>query len=98
MSTPISSQTVVSSSKKQVASNLDGDVVLLNCDTCVYYGLEGVGARVWSLVQEPRRVAEILDVLVREYEVEPQRCEQDLLLLLDQALKAGLIEIKETPA
>ena len=97
MSTPISSHAVVSSSKKQVASNLDGDVVLLNCDTGVYYGLEGVGARVWYLVQQPRSVAEILDVLVQEYEIEPQRCEQDLLQLLDQALTAGLIEVKEVP-
>jgi hypothetical protein len=56
-----------------------------------------MGARVWYLVQQPRSVAEILDVLVQEYEIEPQRCEQDLLQLLDQALTAGLIEVKEVP-
>jgi hypothetical protein len=56
-----------------------------------------MGARVWCLVQQPRSVAEILDVLVQEYEIEPQRCEQDLLQLLDQALTAGLIEVKEVP-
>ena len=39
-------------------SDVQGDeVVLLNLRDGVYYGLDGVGARVWTLVQEPRTVA-----------------------------------------
>jgi hypothetical protein len=95
MSTPISSRAIISPSSKQLACDLEGDVVLLNSHTGLYYGLEGVGARVWSLIQEPRSVGEIRDALVQEFDVEPERCEQDLLHLIDGALKAGLIEVKD---
>src|SRR5258708_6628714 len=80
----ISSRTIVRSSPKPLASELDGDVVLLNLETGLYYGFEGVGARVWNLLQEPRKVAEIRDALVEEYDVELERCEQDLITLLDR--------------
>jgi hypothetical protein len=61
----------------------------------VYYGLDAVGARIWSLIQEPRTVNEIRDILLEEYEVEPERCERDLLALLQKLADEGLIEVKD---
>jgi len=59
----------------------------------MYYGLNAVGARVWELVQEPKTVTEIRDTLLSEYEVEPNRCEQDLLALLQELAGKGLVKI-----
>jgi hypothetical protein len=89
----ISVSTIVRCSPKPLASELEGNVVLLDLETGLYYGFEGVGARVWGLLQDRRRVAEIRDALVQEYDVEPERCERDLLKLLDRAAQAGLIEV-----
>ena len=85
MSREITSTTIVTPSKDLLACDLDKDVVLLNFKTGMYYGFDGVGARIWSLVQEPRSVAEIRDTLVKEYDVEPARCEQDIVQLLGRA-------------
>jgi hypothetical protein len=53
-----------------------------------------VGARIWSLIQEPRTVNEIRNILLEEYEVEPERCERDLLVLLQRLADEGIIEVE----
>jgi hypothetical protein len=64
----------------------------------VYYGLNETGARVWSLLQEPRPVHVIRDALVGEYDLDPDRCERDLLALLDALVAAALIEVRDGPS
>jgi hypothetical protein len=54
-----------------------------------------VGARIWSLIQEPRTVEEIRDVVTSEYAVEPDRCESDLIALLQRLADEGLIRIRD---
>jgi ornithine carbamoyltransferase len=77
----------------QVSSDLGGETAILNLKNSVYYGLDAVGTRIWELMQEPRTVNEIRDALLEEYEVEPDRCERDLLDLLDQLAAENLIEV-----
>ena len=80
--------------KDQASSDLGGEVAILDLKAGVYYGLDAVGARIWSLIQEPRTVNEIRDILLEEYEVEPERCERDLLVLLQRLADEGIIEVE----
>ena len=80
--------------KDQASSDLGGEVAILDLKAGVYYGLDAVGARIWSLIQEPRTVNEIRDILLEEYEVEPERCERDLLALLQRLADEGIIEVE----
>lgn len=91
----ITMDSIVVASKDQVASDLAGEVILLSLQTAMYYGLNQVGARVWELVREPARVADVRDVIAREYAVEVQQAERDLLELLRQLAGAGLIEVRD---
>lgn len=83
----------VVATRDQVSSDLGGEVAILHLEAGTYYGLDAVGARVWSLIQEPITLREIRDVLVREYEVEPARCERDLIALLRVLADEGLVEV-----
>ena len=56
--------------ENQVSSDLGGEVAILDLKGGTYYGLDAVGSRIWSLIQEPIKVKEIRDILVSEYEVE----------------------------
>ena len=82
----------------QVSTNLEDEAVILHLKKGVYYGLNPVGARVWSFLQEPHSVVEIRDMILQEYEVAPQRCEQDLLELLKELLSNGLIDWHDVKA
>jgi hypothetical protein len=90
----VSGGSTVVSAKDQVSSDLGGEVAILDLKAGVYYGLDAVGARIWSLIQEPRTVNEIRDILLEEYEVEPERCERDLLVLLQRLADEGIIEVE----
>jgi hypothetical protein len=76
----------------QVYADLAGELAILNSDTGVYYGLDPVGARIWSLILEFKTVAEMKTILLEEYEVNSAQLECDLLTLLSDLRSKGLIE------
>ena len=85
-------------STDQVSCDLAGEAAILNLKNSVYYGLDTVGARIWTLVQEPITVGAVRDAMLREYDVEPERCERDLIDLLQKLEAEGLIAIKSAAA
>jgi hypothetical protein len=91
----ISTSSIVVASRDQVSSDLAGETVLLSMESAMYYGLEQVGSRIWELVREPIRVSDLRDIITREYEVEPERCEADVLGFLRELAGKGLIEVTD---
>ena len=85
----------VVASSEQVSCDLSGEAAILNLKTSTYFGLNEVGAKVWNLIKEPRTVNEIRNTLIEEYEVEAERCEADLLALLEELETKGLIEVED---
>ena len=89
---------MVVAARDQVSCDLAGEAAILNIKSGMYYGLDPVGAQIWKLIQQPRRVDEVRETLLSEFEVEPERCEQDLIALLEKLLVEGLIEVQDGPA
>jgi hypothetical protein len=78
-----------------VSCELGDEAAVLNTHTGIYYGLNPVAARIWSVLQERKLpVRELLGMLLAEFDVEPQRSEEDLVALLRQLATDGLIEIE----
>lgn len=84
---------IISAGPDQLSCDLQGEIAILQLREGVYYGLDGVGTRVWQLIQQPIRVRDLCDRLVAEFEVEREQCEVDVLRLLDDLSAAGLIRI-----
>ena len=91
----ISLQSIVVVSPDQVSADLGAEAAILQMKTGIYYGLDVVGSRIWELLKTPRRVAQIRDLLVREYDVTQEVCEKDLTLLLEDLLKEHLVTITD---
>jgi len=89
----LSPESIVVAGKHQVSSDLAGEAVILHVRSGRYFGLEQVGARIWQMIGEPRRVADIRDAILREYDVGRDRCEQDVVALLEQLAVEGLVEL-----
>jgi len=85
---------VVVASPEQVSSDLSGEAVILDLRSGSYFSLEAVGARIWELLREPRTPDQIASTLCDEYEVDPRECERDVLTLLLDLARAGLIEVR----
>jgi hypothetical protein len=73
--------------------DLNGEAVLLNLKTGMYFGLDAVGTRVWQLVDEKKSLAEIVEVIVSEYDVPQDRCTEDVLSLVADMEQRGLVTL-----
>lgn len=91
----ISPQAIISPMPEQISSELDGEVVILNLSSGVYYGLNEVGNRIWELIQQPLSFEALHAVLVNEYDVSSDICKQELTKLLIELKNACLIEVKD---
>ena len=98
MDESLRTSSIVVVAKEQVSCPLGEEAAVLNLKNSVYYGLDSVGARVWTLLQQPRSVGELRDTLLSEFEVEARQCEQDLLALLESMRSEGLIEVRAISA
>ncbi len=92
---PVSKYSTVVAAKDQTSADLADEVVILDLKSGTYYGLDAVGSRIWSLIQEPRTVSDIRDILLEEYEVAFDRCEREILTLLQELAARRLIEVKD---
>ena len=81
-----------------VFRELDGEMVLLNLASGVYFGLDPVGTRIWALIVEGRSPADIVRALTAEYDVDAKTCEVDVWELLDALAANELIESSHGPA
>jgi hypothetical protein len=88
-------ESTVSSVHDQVSCELEGEAVILYLKNGTYYTLNPVGTRIWNLVQKPIRVREIRDEILAEYDVDSGRCEDELIALLHDLEKEGLIKIEQ---
>jgi len=79
---------------EQVSCDVEGEAAILNLKNGVYYGLNPIGARIWTLIQEPKQVGQLRDQLLSEYEVDAARLETDVRQLLADLAEHGLIEVK----
>jgi len=90
----ITQKSTVALSRDQVSADLGAELVILNLNAGIYYGLDPIGTRIWTLAKEGKNVGEIEQTILSEYDVEPDRCRQDLYQLLEKLADAGLISIQ----
>jgi hypothetical protein len=76
---------------------VENDSVLLNLDTGYYYTLNEVGRFLWESLDGKKKVSAIHQEIVEHYDVDPETAKSDILELVDDLLKEGLVEIHESP-
>ena len=72
---------------------LQGEAVLLHLDSGMYFGLDPVGTRMWQLIAEQERLAEVASSIMAEFEVSEDQCAADLLALVAKLEQQGLVTI-----
>ena len=74
-----------------VFRELDGEGVILNLASGIYFGLDRTGTRMWQLIDQHGQLAIVAAALCEEYEVEPQLVERDLIQLASELADKGLL-------
>jgi len=82
------------SKKSSAACDLDGEMILLDVDCGVYFGLNSVGASIWKFIQSQRSVEEVVDAMMIEFKVDRAQCEAGVIGLLRDLASHGLIDVQ----
>ena len=72
-------------------SNLQEESVILNLDSERYYGLDDVGTRFLSVLNTADSIEAAYEVLRDEYDVDAHSLRQDLLELVEDLVKQGIL-------
>ncbi|MHB8634684.1 MAG: PqqD family peptide modification chaperone [Thermoplasmatota archaeon] len=75
-------------------SDLGDETVLLHMGSGTYYGVEGVGGRIWQALSEPRSEEELVKAIMAEFEVDEPTCRRDVKAFLADLQSEGLVEAK----
>jgi len=89
---PAHQQRVVPSSEV-LFQEVGGETVLLNLSNESYFGLDPVGTRVWQLLVKNPDLAAAFQTMLDEFEVDADKLENDLLMLVKRLAHAGLVTV-----
>lgn len=84
---------VVSRSRHHLATEVDGNMIIMSVDRGVYCALDDIGSDVWRRLAAPVPVGQLCAALADEYRGDPARIAADTLALLGALQAQGLIDV-----
>jgi hypothetical protein len=87
--------------KDVAAQVMDGEAILINLGTGMYYSLGGAGAAAWALIEGEHTLGEISQALCAQFVApDPETVEADVVRLANDLLQEELVEVsdREAPA
>lgn len=96
MATTLSLGDTVVVSNDQVAADLAEEVVILGMKEGMYFSVSAVAARIWALLQTPRRLGDVVATLMSEYDVPADACTAEVLAFVEELAARGLV-VRDVP-
>ena len=70
---------------------VDDETVLLDLESGMYFGLDGVGKRIWESVADHKSLGDIAAIITAEYEVEEEQALKDVIEFASNLVERGLL-------
>ncbi len=93
MTQEITVNSVVTKTDNYISSELDGGLVMMSLENNSYYGLDEIGKKVIDMAETPVNVQQITETLSKEYDVDINQCQSDVIQLLNNLQKEGIISV-----
>jgi hypothetical protein len=76
------------------ARPFDGELVVLDLTSNNYFGLDDIGARIWSELAQGRDLDTTILLLAEEYDAPRSEIAADVFELAERLVEAGLLTVK----
>ena len=77
-----------------ISSEVGDELVIMNLHSGNYISINRMGTIIWKLIEDPICVEQLIDCLVRKFDVSRERCVTDTLECLNAIHEQKMIEIK----
>lgn len=74
-------------------SDLNNEKVMMNIDKGQYFSLNSLGSRIWELIDSPKKIRSVVNVLLQEYEVSEEECVESVTEFLNTLHHVELINV-----
>jgi hypothetical protein len=88
----LKSTQIISRHPDMLSAEIGGEAVMMSIEKGAYFGLNPVATRIWDLIEQPKTVAELIDVINEEYDVEPAQCEADVQGFVADMIERGIAQ------
>lgn len=72
-------------------TDLNGEIVMMDLEKGRYFSLNGVGSRIWEIIEKPIEVNKLVESLLEEYDVNRSECEENVLEFLGKLNDANIV-------
>jgi hypothetical protein len=80
-----------------VSREVGGEAILLNLATGTYFGLDGIGTEIWTVLSREGTVEAVTSALLTDYDVEEPRLRHDIEQFIQQLVHKGLLTVDHCP-
>lgn len=77
-----------------LSADVAEETVVLDPTDWTYVGLNETAARIWAALDEPRSVAEIIEALLRDYDVDRATCDREVTKFVGEMSDRGLLIVE----
>ncbi|MGD0546292.1 MAG: PqqD family protein [Terracidiphilus sp.] len=84
----------LSRTPEMLSTELDQETVLMSIDAGAYYGLKGTAQSIWEKLATPLTFSALVDCLVKEFQITPEACAEDLQRFLAELEEEGLLRVE----
>lgn len=74
-----------------IDGEIDDNQVMMHIGRGKYFGLNSVGKRIWTLIEEPKTIEEITEALLLEYLISPDQCKTEVTTFLEKGIECDII-------
>lgn len=78
-----------------VGEVIDGEAILINLVTGVYYSLDGVGGLIWTLIETQHSFDEIATAITGRYDVSLEQARTDVQRVASELLREKLVVVSD---
>ena len=76
---------------------MDGEAIIINLASGVYYSMEHVGATIWNLIQTGHSLEECVDAVSKQFNVSRENVQTDTEKLIEELIEEELITTSSNP-
>lgn len=91
---PVTSDSIVTRNPAPLATEVDGEMMMMSLDSGEYYGLDAIATDIWKRLETPMRVSALAAALAADYDGDTAIIAADLLRFLDSLAERGLLDVR----
>ncbi len=93
----IGETTLITRSSGLLTAPVRDEIVMMDIDSGLYYGLDDIGSEIWRRLEAPHKFGDLVNSLVADYDADRAVIAEDVRKLLSVLAEHEVVTLADTP-